>query len=697
MKTRKNNYNILTKKIDFFSGRRISDYVKDNLFSLIIILLLAVFLFGLTFYFYFPKNLNLKVGQVAPENITAPRTFTYVDSQKTAELRKKIAESVSPVYKLDVNKEKEVLNNCENIFDKIDSVLMSKKDVVEKHTELELLLSGNKSFADLLLKENPANIENMRKFLKTVLYKLMIMGVKSDSINQAVQIGIDEIDKSSFTNKEKEFMIYVLRQVIEPNLIYDKEATEAAIQKAISAVPPVKVTINKGDIIVKKGERITQDEYNILVAVGLVRTKSDWKIILSIIIFILYFLGISYVGLLDSKKIKESNKVKKSAEFAIISAIVFIIFFLLEPISPYLIPVPLLAFLIFAFFDKDAAIITSIAFILLITLPFDIKPAILFAMLASTIVSLFILRRFSRMVTIIYAGIAGAVSFTILSLFIDITGKVPIVRIEFDLTYAFVNFFGASLFALGIIFILDHVFNETTTVRLLELSDTNMPLLRELLLKAPGTYQHSMNVASLASAAVSAIGGNALLVRVGAYYHDIGKMLHPYYFTENQTGIPNIHNEITPNLSKTVIINHVKDGVQLAKRYRLPEEVINFIRTHHGTSVVAYFYHKAKEKDPNVRKDDFRYPGPLPHTKEEGVLMLADAVEATMHSMTDLDKTKISEVVENIVKDRIEDGQLDECALTLADLKKVKESLFNSMVSFYHRREAYPGEKDDRN
>ncbi len=697
MKTRKNNYNILTKKIDFFSGRRISDYVKDNLFSLIIILLLAVFLFGLTFYFYFPKNLNLKVGQVAPENITAPRTFTYVDSQKTAELRKKIAESVSPVYKLDVNKEKEVLNNCENIFDKIDSVLMSKKDVVEKHTELELLLSGNKSFADLLLKENPTNIENMRKFLKTVLYKLMIMGVKSDSINQAVQIGIDEIDKSSFTDKEKEFMIYVLRQVIEPNLIYDKEATEAAIQKAISAVPPVKVTINKGDIIVKKGERITQDEYNILVAVGLVRTKSDWKIILSIIIFILYFLGISYVGLLDSKKIKESNKVKKSAEFAIISAIVFIIFFLLEPISPYLIPVPLLAFLIFAFFDKDAAIITSIAFILLITLPFDIKPAILFAMLASTIVSLFILRRFSRMVTIIYAGIAGAVSFTILSLFIDITGKVPIVRIEFDLTYAFVNFFGASLFALGIIFILDHVFNETTTVRLLELSDTNMPLLRELLLKAPGTYQHSMNVASLASAAVSAIGGNALLVRVGAYYHDIGKMLHPYYFTENQTGIPNIHNEITPNLSKTVIINHVKDGVQLAKRYRLPEEVINFIRTHHGTSVVAYFYHKAKEKDPNVRKDDFRYPGPLPHTKEEGVLMLADAVEATMHSMTDLDKTKISEVVENIVKDRIEDGQLDECALTLADLKKVKESLFNSMVSFYHRREAYPGEKDDRN
>ncbi len=696
MKKRKNNYGIFTKRIDFFSGRRISYYVKNNLFSLVIVLLLAVFLFGLTFYFYFPKNLNLKVGEVAPENITAPRTFTYVDSQKTAELKKKIAESVSPVYKLDVNKEKEVLKKCDDIFNKIDSILSSKKDVVEKHKELEALFSGNKSFADLLLKESTNNIEKMREFTKAVLYKLMIMGVKSDSINQAVQIGTEEINKSPYSDAEKELMAYVLRQVIEPNLIYDKEATESAIQKAVNAVPPVKVTINKGDIIVQKGEKITQDEYNILVAIGLVRTKSDWKIILSIIIFILYFLGISYAGLLDSKKIRESNKAKKSAEFAIISAIVFIMFFLLEPISPYLIPVPLLAFLIFAFFDKDAAIITSVAFMLLITLPFDIKPAILFAMLASTVISLFILRHFSRMVTIIYAGLAGAVSFTILTLLIDITGNVPLLRIEFDLTYAFVNFFGSSLFALGIIFVLDHIFNETTTVRLLELSDTNTPLLKELLLKAPGTYQHSMNVASLASAAVSAIGGNALLVRVGAYYHDIGKMLHPYYFTENQMGIPNIHNEITPNLSKTVIINHVKDGVQIAKRYRLPEEVINFIRTHHGTTVVSYFYHKAKEKDPNVRKDDFRYPGPLPHTKEEGVLMLADAVEAKMHSMVDLDKTKISEVVESIVNDRIEDGQLDECALTLADLKKVKESLFNSMVSFYHRREAYPEEKNDK-
>ncbi len=696
MKTRKSSYGILTKKIDFFSGRKVSEYVKENLFSLLIMFLLAVFLFGITFYFYFPKNYNLRVGEVSPENITAPRTFTYIDIQKTNELKKKIAESVSPIYKLDVNKEKEVLDNCDNLFEKVTSILMSKEDTVTKHQNLEILFPENKSFADFLLNEKLSRIENMKKFLDAVIYKLMLVGVKSDSINQAVQVGIDEINKSAFNEKEKEFMAYVLRQVIQPNLIYDRDATENAIQKAINAVPPVKVTINKGDIIVRKGEKITQEEFNILVAVGLVRTKSDWKIILSIIVFILFFMGVSYVSLLESKKIKQSNRVKKSLEFSIIVALVFIIFFLLEPISPYLIPVPLLTFLMFAFFDRDSAIITSIAFVLLITLPFDIKPAILFAMLVSAIISIFILKKFSRMVTIIYAGIAGAASFSILSLFIDITGKVPLVRAEFDLAYAFSNFFAASLFALGIIFILDHIFNETTTVRLLELSDTNTPLLRELLLKAPGTYQHSINVANLASTAVSQIGGNALLVRVGAYYHDIGKMLHPYYFTENQTGIPNIHNEITPNLSKTVIINHVKDGVRIAKRYRLPEEVINFIRTHHGTSVVSYFYHKAKEKDPNVRKDDFRYPGPLPHTKEEGVLMLADAVEATMHSMADLDKSKIDEVIDNIIKDRIEDGQLDECELTLADLKKVKESLFNSMVSFYHKREAYPGEKNDK-
>jgi putative nucleotidyltransferase with HDIG domain len=242
---------------------------------------------------------------------------------------------------------------------------------------------------------------------------------------------------------------------------------------------------------------------------------------------------------------------------------------------------------------------------------------------------------------------------------------------------------------------MEHLFNEITIMRLLELSDTNNPILKELLIRAPGTYQHSMLVANIASNAAETIGADALLTKVGAYYHDIGKMAHQYFFTENQNGIPNIHDTLSPNLSKSVIINHVKDGVAIAKSFRLPNEMIDFIETHHGKTVVTYFYHKAKEIDPSVSKDDYRYPGPLPQTKETAILFFADAVEAASHSIDEVDYRKIEELVNTIVDERVKDGQLDESAITFSELKSIKDSLVKSLVSVYHKREKYPDEKAD--
>ncbi len=683
--------------LNAFSKRHIVMYLKQNIVSIMIMFVLAAILFSAIFYSYFPNNLKLKVGSISPQDIAAPRTFTYIDSVKTAELKEKVADSVSPVYKLDMTKEKTVLKSADNIFDSIESVLDSTEGELDKHNALSEIFPNNTTFPDILLKESSSNIENMRKSLKSILYNIMVMGVKSNSIDQAVRVGTDEIDKSNFSKEDKQMLTYILRKTIQPNLIYDKEATETAIQKAVSSIPPVKVTVNKGDIIIKKGEKITENQYTILSAVGLVHTKNDWKVVLSIIIFIIVFMAESYFAMLHSEKMRRGKAVKKTAEFAIIIIISYVAFLLLEPISPYLIPIPLLALIMFAFFDTTSAVLVSIGFTLLLTLPMEIKSSVLFAILISTAASLFVLRRFSRMFTLIYAGIIGGVTFSLLSLFLGIMNKLPLKQIEANTIYAFVNLFGTAILALGIIFIMDHIFNETTVIRLLELSDTNTPLLRQLLLKAPGTYQHSMNVASIASSAAAEIGANSLLIRAGAYYHDIGKMLHPYYFTENQIGIPNIHNEITPNLSKTVIINHVKDGIQLAKGYRLPNEIIDFIRTHHGTTVVAYFYHKEREKNPEARKDDFRYPGPKPHTKEEAILMLADATEAATHSLPNLDKTKIIETIENIIREKVEDEQLDQSELTLGELNIVKESFVTSLLNFYHKREAYPTEENVKN
>jgi len=687
---KRNHNSLFTKRFDIFSHKSAFVYSKNKLAAGLIVLALAAFLFVSIFHFYFPNNLKLKVGDVSSTNIVSPRTFTYIDTAKTDQLKKEIANSVPPVYRLDLTKEKVVLQSIDDIFQQISSILSSNEDTVKKHDQLKTLFPDNTDFADLLIKSDFAEIDKMHQFIKSVVYKLMVMGVKSDSINQSVDIGVDEINKSSFSNEEKKFLTYVLRHNIQPNLIYDKDATESAIQKAVSSIPPVKVTINKGEIIVKKGEKITQNEYDILVAAGLVRAKNDWLIIISVIFLILFFLGISYLALAFSKRINEQNIVKKTVEFTVVVVLSYIVFIFVQPISSFLLPIPFLAFLMFFFFDVFSTVIVSIAFSLVTVLPFDIKSSIIISLILSVVVSLFVLKQFKKIFTIVYSGIAGASALILLAIFIDVLSKVPFTKMEMDVLYSFLNFFGSSVIALGVIFLLSYIFNEATVIRLLELSDTNNYLLRQLLLKAPGTYQHSMNVASIASTAASAIGADALLVRVGAYYHDIGKMLHPYYFTENQINIPNLLKQISPNLSKSVIINHVKDGIQLAKKYRLPEEVIDFIRTHHGTSVVSYFYHMAKQSNPDVREEDFRYPGPLPRTREQAILMLSDAIEAALHSEDIASAGKIEEVVEGIIKSRIEDGQLSESELTLRDLKDLKESFVKSMVAFYHKREAYP-------
>ena len=687
---KRNRNSFFTRKFDIFSHKSAFVYSKNKLAAGLIVLALAAFLFVSIFHFYFPSNLRLNVGDVSQTNIVSPRTFTYIDTAKTEQLKKEIANSVPPVYRLDLTKEKAVLQDIDDTFQNISTILSSNEDTVKKHDQLKALFPDNEKFADLLIKTDFAEIDKMHQFVKSVVYKLMVMGIKSDSINQSVDIGIDEINKSSFSDEEKKFLIYILRHDVQPNLIYDKDATESAIQKAMSSIPPVKVTINKGEIIVKKGEKITQNEYNILVAAGLVRAKNDWLIIVSVIFLILFFLGVSYLVLTFSKCINDQNIVKKTVEFTVVVVLSYIVFIFVQPISLFLLPIPFLAFLMFFFFDMFSTVIVSIAFLLVTVLPFDIKSSIIISLVLSVVVSLFVLKRFKKIFTIVYSGISGAVTFMLLAIFIDIVSKVPFTRMEVDVLYSFLNFFGSSVIALGVIFLLSYIFNEATIIRLLELSDTNNYLLRQLLLKAPGTYQHSMNVASIASTAASAIGADALLVRVGGYYHDIGKMLHPYYFTENQINIPNLLKQISPNLSKSVIINHVKDGVQLAKKYRLPEEVIDFIRTHHGTSIVSYFYHMAKQSNPDVREEDFRYPGPLPRTKEQAILMLSDAIEAALHSEDIASAGKIEEIVEGIIKNRIADGQLSESELTLRDLRDLKESFVKSMVAFYHKREAYP-------
>jgi putative nucleotidyltransferase with HDIG domain len=239
--------------------------------------------------------------------------------------------------------------------------------------------------------------------------------------------------------------------------------------------------------------------------------------------------------------------------------------------------------------------------------------------------------------------------------------------------------------------IFESLFNIITPLKLLELANPNQPLMKKMLLEAPGTYHHSLMVGNLAESAAEAINGNALLARVGAYYHDVGKLKRPNFFKENQLS-DNPHDRMTPNLSTLVITSHASDGTEIAEKYKVPLAIRDIISQHHGTTLVAYFYHKAKngDKGESIREEDYRYPGPKPATKEAAVVMLADSVEAAVRSAAEKTEGKIETIVRNIIKDKLDDGQLDLCDLTLKDLDLIAKSFIHIFSGYFHEREEYP-------
>jgi len=249
---------------------------------------------------------------------------------------------------------------------------------------------------------------------------------------------------------------------------------------------------------------------------------------------------------------------------------------------------------------------------------------------------------------------------------------------------------------MGILPFLESTFNEVTVLKLLELSNPNSPLLKKLLMEAPGTYHHSILVANLAELAAEEVGANAVIARVGAYYHDVGKTERPYFFGENLMGMENPHNKISPNLSASVIISHVKDGLELARKHNLPRVIQEIIAQHHGNTLVKYFYYTMKNNSDNledIKEDDYRYPGPIPSSKEAGIVMLADSTEAAVRSIKEPNKEKVDEMINNIINDKLATGQLNNCELTLKDLDKIRKCFMSSLNGMYHERVEYPKEK----
>ena len=398
--------------------------------------------------------------------------------------------------------------------------------------------------------------------------------------------------------------------------------------------------------------------------------------------------------------LKKHKKIYKNTKLIILINIInvssFILARIIGELSPFAIPLACAPILISLLVNYELSLVVCSINVIIIGALVNFNPQIMILGILNAILGSTGLRKIQQRNDIFYSSIFLMIMSMLLTFTTGLLLTNNFKEIFINSGIAAIGVVFSAVLAIGILPFLESSFDIVTTLKLLELANPNNPLLKKLLMEAPGTYHHSMLVANLAEMAAEEIDANPVIARVGAYFHDVGKLKRPFFFGENQIGKENPHDKINPNLSTLIIISHVKDGVELAKEYNLPDVIKDIIQQHHGTTLVKYFYYIMKNNAENpdeIKEEDFKYQGPIPSSKEAGIIMLADSVEAAVRSINDPTKGKIEEMVNNIIKDKLHSGQLDNCDLTLKDLEKIRKCFLKALYGIYHQRVEYPTEK----
>jgi cyclic-di-AMP phosphodiesterase PgpH len=495
---------------------------------------------------------------------------------------------------------------------------------------------------------------------------------------------------------------------LAPNIKYSEDATAQALATAEDAIPRSLGFVQENERIVSKHERITPEIRLKLESLRRAKAErgpaSDSLLHLVGIVFhvaLVIALFAIYLHLFRKRIFANNRRLALIALLFLLEGAVAYLSRELDVSAPieYLIVVPAASMLLTIIFDSRVAYYGTVIMAFIVGGIRGNDYSIALASLVAGVLSVYSVRdmknrtQLFRSLGFIFAGYA----LTIVALGLERYESVRVIADQ--LTFALVNAIVSPVLTYGLLIFMERTFQVTTDLTLLELAHFNHPLLRLLAEKAPGTYHHSTMIATLAEAAASAIGANENLVRAGAYFHDVGKVVKPTYFIENQRGSRSKHDKLAPRMSSLIIAAHVKDGIALAREYGLPEEVIEFIPMHHGTTRIDFFYNKALQLAQNsedetkldeINEQDYRYPGPKPQTKETGIMMLADAVEAAVRTIDEPNPQRLSDAIDELVKRRLDEGELDECPLTLHDLTKIKSAFHTVTVGIYHTRVRYP-------
>ncbi|MDP8216936.1 MAG: HDIG domain-containing protein [Candidatus Kaelpia imicola] len=681
------------------------------------------------------SQFSLREGDIALRNVFAPFNFSYsvgIDKDKTEAAKERARLNSGEVYLFDKNVPLVVLDKIKKVFDYIPSVFTEEENL---HLPEELIsfmpqklnfkdLRALREYnLDLILKEMSEPLEEFYKnsyvisgsnFSRFILSEAKYLYVKSgsdyvqvsrDSLKIAALSKAKDILSSEFRKvlkfRNRELIISLISWNLEPNIIFSEGETEAFRKRAEKNVKDIDIRkyIKKNESILSKGEHIDKED---LIKIREINSKfGDKKLpaVLGIFIFSLLFLSLITI----SYKYFNPKFYQNVSQLILVSLVILLTvaiskIVVLSPLPSYLIPVAMGPMLIAVLVSFPVAVKVSIfvAIISGIIIGDNIVPAVCF--LIGSLAGIMAMKDTRNRYQLLKAGIAvsGAQFVALFGLGLAF-GMDNYILLREGLMVVSSGIL-AAFFALGLLPILEHIFKIITNISLLEYSDLNHPLLKELLIKAPGTYHHALIVSSLAEQAAESVGANPLLARVGSYFHDIGKLEKPEYFSENvslKKKDKSKHEKLSPSMSSLIITNHAKKGIELAQSYKLPSAIVDFIEQHHGTSLVYYFYHKALEnKSPqDIKEEQFRYPGPRPQTKEVAIVSLADAVEAATRSLQDPTSARIKGLVKEVINNKFIMGELDECELSFKDLHKIENVFTRLSVSIHHGRIEYPNGK----
>lgn len=666
-------------------------FYKVFLFVLTLVLIVYLLPKGGKFKYDIPKG---KPWQY--ENLYAPFDFAILKTdEEVAAEKQDITKSHIPYYNFDSEKpgevKEEALNEVENVF--ADTTLNVYETIIDDFVaktvddiyEFGLLQESNRLNADqlvYLLKGNEASEVAYKRILKQ---------------NQIRDFLSDEIANAGFSSFKTE-LLEVFFNSVEPNVTFNNELTQKELESKLNNISYTRGIIEQGSRIIAKGEVVEGNKYNILRSLKAEYESQVWSqsnynwiivgystLVALALLMLLLFMRKYRMSIFE-------NNVKVTFIFF---NIIFMLMLTTLAVNfnidyVYVVPLCILPLTLKAFFDARLGLFTHVITVLLLGFIVPNSYEYMFLQIIAGIVTILTVSELYKranlfisvgQITLVY--IIAYFAFTVIQ-----EGNIDDMKPEVFLTFLLGGL--ATLFVQPLIYVYEKIFGMVSDMSLLELSDTNSRLLKELAEKAPGTFHHSLNVANLAEAAANEINANAMLARVGALYHDIGKMHNPTYFTENQTTSVNSHDELSPRESAQIIIEHVIKGIEIAKKNNLPDRVIDFIRTHHGTSTVYYFYMKEKKANENTSSEDFRYPGPIPFSKETAILMMCDSVEAASKSLKEPTAVLIDNFVEKIIDKQMEEGQFLNSNITFKEIQMVKKILKRKLKNIYHLRIEYP-------